>query len=121
MLERYVSAVLNHLPYYRERTFVQGSVIIQDGDQYATDLQKSFKAIAKFRPEIKVCPLKAGLQEISLTDRQQTILLLGGLTGRLDQTIHTLHFLTKMRQSDFTIWAFSEQSMACVIDKVMKT
>lgn len=46
------------------------------------------------------------------------MMLLGGLTGRLDQTAHTLSTLLQLRKTGRTIWAFSQMSMACVLDQV---
>lgn len=52
---------------------------------------------------------------------QYRVMLLGGLTGRLDQTAHTLSTLLQLRKTARTIWAFSQMSMACVLDQVRPT
>lgn len=49
---------------------------------------------------------------------QYQILLLGGLSGRLDQTIHTLSFLYKQRISRPRIMAITDDSLAWILDTV---
>ena len=42
----------------------------------------------------------------------------GGLSGRLDQTAHTLHALYKLRKEREWAWIVSEESLTCVLDAV---
>jgi len=82
--------------YYAEL----GVTIKHDNDQYSTDLGKCIAEVEA--SETSSSPFRT--------------LLLGGLTGRLDQTFHTLHALNKLSVTrKAPIWAFSEQSMACVL------
>jgi len=85
--------------YYEQK----GVTIIEDDDQYATDLGKCVKALIEHE---KLCGLD-----------QYRIILLGGLTGRLDQTAHTIHALHTFRHDRKETWVVSDQSVACLIDK----
>jgi len=46
------------------------------------------------------------------------VVLLGGLSGRLDQTIHTLSFLHKLRKSGRRIFAVTDENVGWVLDEV---
>lgn len=55
---------------------------------------------------------------------QHDLCILGGLSGRLDQTIHTLHALTQLSSDPARVqsapqgarvWALSAESLACVL------
>ena len=48
--------------------------------------------------------------------RQYRVVLLGGLTGRLDQTAHTLHALHPLLTVRPGIWVVSEYSVACLLN-----
>ena len=45
-------------------------------------------------------------------------ILLGGLSGRLDQTIHTLSYVHKMRKSGRKVFAVTDESVGWVLDEV---
>lgn len=49
---------------------------------------------------------------------QYRIVFLGGLTGRLDQTAHTIHALHKLRHVRPETWVVSDQNVACLLDAV---
>ena len=49
---------------------------------------------------------------------QYTVLLLGGLSGRLDQTIHILSFLHKLRKSRGYVYVVTEENIGWVLDSV---
>jgi hypothetical protein len=56
----------------------------------------------------------------SLSHALQTpydIILLGGLTGRLDQTVHTLSYLHKLRKSGRCIFAVTDDNVGWVLDE----
>ncbi|GBE87812.1 thiamine pyrophosphokinase [Sparassis latifolia] len=80
----------------------QGVPIVHDPDQYSTDLMKCIHI---------------------LSDKEKTegitydIIILGGLSGRLDQTVHTLSLLHKLRKSRKHIYAISDDNLAWVLDK----
>ncbi|TDL25502.1 thiamine pyrophosphokinase [Rickenella mellea] len=75
-----------------------GIPIVHDPDQYSTDLMKCVAAAMDVNPP------------------PQEIVLLGGLSGRLDQTIHTLSFLHKMRAEDVRIYAVTPDNVGWVLD-----
>ena len=47
-----------------------------------------------------------------------TIILLGGLSGRLDQTIHTLSYLHKLRKERKQVFAITDDNIGWVLDEV---
>ncbi|KAH9058381.1 thiamine pyrophosphokinase [Lactarius vividus] len=74
------------------------------GDQYSTDLAKC------------VC----SLEEKEKSDGVETpydIVLLGGLSGRLDHIIHILASLHKLRQSGRRIFAVTDDNVGWVLDE----
>ncbi|THH09650.1 hypothetical protein EW146_g8628 [Bondarzewia mesenterica] len=82
----------------------KGVSIVQDHDQDSTDLMKCiFSLQDKERAEGKS----------DLYD----IVLLGGLSGRLDQTIHTLSYLHKMRKSGRRVFAVTDENIGWVLDE----
>ncbi|PPR05751.1 hypothetical protein CVT24_006690 [Panaeolus cyanescens] len=75
--------------------------VVQDPSQYATDLMKCIEAVEE-------------LEQAQGT--KYKIILLGGLSGRLDQTIHTMSYLHKLRQSRKWIFAVTEDNVGWVLD-----
>ncbi|TBU32502.1 thiamine pyrophosphokinase [Dichomitus squalens] len=85
--------------YYASR----GVRIVRDEDQYATDLMKCI----------------ASLVDDEKAERhveQHTIVILGGLSGRLDQTVHTLSLLHKLRRSRQRVFVITDDSVAWLLD-----
>ncbi|KAI9461697.1 thiamine pyrophosphokinase [Lactarius psammicola] len=86
--------------YYEAR----GVPVVQDSDQYSTDLAKCIRS----------------LQEKEQSDGVDTpydIVLLGGLSGRLDHVFHVLAFLHKLRQSGRRIFAVTDDNVGWVLDE----
>lgn len=52
------------------------------------------------------------------TNFQNTIIILGGLSGRLDQTIHTLQLLHKLRKERAHVYAVTDDNIGWVLDEV---
>jgi thiamine pyrophosphokinase len=50
--------------------------------------------------------------------QQYDVILLGGLSGRLDQTVHTLSYLHKLRKIRRRIYAVSDDNIGWVLDEV---
>ena len=50
--------------------------------------------------------------------KQYHIILLGGLSGRLDQTIHTLSYLHKLRKTRERVFAITDDNVGWVLDSV---
>ena len=49
---------------------------------------------------------------------QHNIIILGGLSGRLDQTIHTLSYLHKLRKLRESVFVITDDNIAWVLDSV---
>ncbi|KAI0701204.1 thiamine pyrophosphokinase Thi80 [Cytidiella melzeri] len=79
----------------------QGVAIVQDHDQYSTDLMKC------------VCALAEKEQN---EDTKYDIIILGGLSGRLDQTIHTLSYLHKLRKVRERVFVATDENVAWLLD-----
>ncbi|KAF5371856.1 hypothetical protein D9615_009563 [Tricholomella constricta] len=80
----------------------QGVSAVQDDDQDSTDLMKCVAAIEE--------------KEHAEGTGQHDIIILGGLTGRLDQTIHTLSYLHKLRTSRTRVFAVTDDNVGWVLD-----
>lgn len=50
--------------------------------------------------------------------QQYEIVILGGLAGRLDQTIHTLSYLHKLRKVRDRVYAVTDDNLGWVLDSV---
>lgn len=62
--------------------------IVRAASEYATDLQKCILAVEEYEEE-------NNLGE----DRQLVVVILGGLSGRVDQTMHTFHVLCQLAKT----------------------
>jgi thiamine pyrophosphokinase len=51
---------------------------------------------------------------------QYDLVLLGGLSGRLDQTVHVLSLLHKLRKTRERIFAFTDDNVGWVLDEVSR-
>ncbi|KAK2460877.1 hypothetical protein APHAL10511_007347 [Amanita phalloides] len=79
----------------------QSIPVVQDDDQYSTDLMKCIASLQEREKE-------EGLE--------YEVIVLGGLTGRLDQTVHTLSYLHKLRKIRQKVYAITDDSVAWVLD-----
>ncbi|KAF8992852.1 thiamine pyrophosphokinase [Cyathus striatus] len=86
----------------REYYSSKGVHVIQDDGQDSTDLMKCVKALEE--------------KEAAEQSDQYDIIILGGLTGRLDQTIHTLSYLHKLRKSRKRAFAVTDDNVGWVLD-----
>ncbi|KAJ7170619.1 thiamine pyrophosphokinase Thi80 [Mycena crocata] len=78
-----------------------GVPVVQDPDQDSTDLMKCILAI----------------QDKEVRDKSKyDIILLGGLSGRLDQTIHTLSYLHKLRKTRKRVFAVTDDNVGWVLN-----
>ncbi|KAI0090171.1 thiamine pyrophosphokinase [Irpex rosettiformis] len=80
----------------------QGVAVIHDHDQYSTDLMKCVEELVQKEH-------KEGIQ--------YDIIILGGLSGRLDQTIHTLSYLHKLRKVRERVFTVTDDNVAWVLDE----
>ncbi|KAI0368743.1 thiamine pyrophosphokinase [Pilatotrama ljubarskyi] len=85
--------------YYSSR----GVRIVRDDDQYATDLMKCVAALVED-------------EKAERHVEQNTIVILGGFGGRLDQTVHTLSFLHKLRRSRKRTFVITDDNVAWLLD-----
>jgi len=82
----------------------QSVKIERDEDQYSTDLMKCVSSLSD--------------KERQEGGAQHDIIILGGLSGRLDQTIHTLSYLHKLRKFRERAFVITNESVAWVLDSV---
>ncbi|KAH0585417.1 hypothetical protein H2248_008658 [Termitomyces sp. 'cryptogamus'] len=79
-----------------------GVPVVHDADQDSTDLMKCVSAIED--------------RESNKPGVRYDIVLLGGLAGRLDQTIHTLSYLHKLRKTRERVFAVTDDNVGWVLD-----
>ncbi|VDB88429.1 unnamed protein product [Peniophora sp. CBMAI 1063] len=84
----------------RRHYFDQDIPVIKDSNEYTTDLMKCLES----------------LQELEKEGQTYDVLLLGGLSGRLDQTVHTLHYLHKLRRTGRRVFAVTDDNVGWVLD-----
>ncbi|GAA5859657.1 hypothetical protein JCM8547_006180 [Rhodosporidiobolus lusitaniae] len=86
--------------YYEEK----GVTVERDPDEYSTDLGKNVTRIARLEEETK---------------QPRQLVVIGGLSGRLDQTIHTLHALWLLAEKEKRerVWVVGKESAAVVLGK----
>jgi thiamine pyrophosphokinase len=77
--------------------------IVKDPDQNSTDLMKCVNSISDLERILGV---------------RYDIVILGGLSGRLDQTVHTLSYLHKLRKSRPRTYAVTDDNVGWVLDRV---
>ncbi|KAJ8092997.1 thiamine pyrophosphokinase [Marasmius tenuissimus] len=80
----------------------QGVPVVEDSDQYTTDLMKCVTAVEEKERE---------------DGQEYEIIILGGLAGRLDQTVHLLSFLHKLRKKRSKIFAVTDDNVGWVLDE----
>lgn len=100
----------------------QGVRIVRDEDQYSTDLMKCIGALVEDeKTERHVEVPKCNYHRSHSTAhpiQQNTIVLLGGLSGRLDQTVHTLSLVHKLRKSRKRTFVITDDNVAWLLDTV---
>lgn len=77
--------------------------MIHDPSQDSTDLGKCLEALAEHEASVGV---------------EHQLIVVGGLSGRLDQTVHTMHALTVLGATRKYTWAVGKDSAACVLMEV---
>jgi thiamine pyrophosphokinase len=113
-------------PDVREYWYARGSEIIHDPDQYSTDLTKAIKYVKSFEipSESEFTPSKdkarqAKLQKIKDSSEIKDIVCIGGLGGRVDQAMSTLHHLyTFQNESDYAsgkVFLLSSEAITFVL------
>ncbi|GAA5997407.1 thiamine diphosphokinase [Rhodotorula paludigena] len=90
--------------YYEDK----GVRVERDPDEFSTDLGKNVARLSRL--EAASQPMPGG---------QYQLVIVGGLSGRLDQTIHTLHALTLLAEKEGRerVWAIGRESAAVLLAK----
>ncbi|KIJ67070.1 hypothetical protein HYDPIDRAFT_85334 [Hydnomerulius pinastri MD-312] len=86
----------------REYYSSKGVSVVHDPDQYSTDLMKCVHALE---------------EKEKAEGHKYEILILGGLSGRLDQTVHTLSYLHKLRRTRTKVYAITDDNIGWVLDE----
>jgi thiamine pyrophosphokinase len=93
--------------------------IKKDPSQNSTDLMKCIEEIESQElsssANEQVSPF---LPPSSNANDQIPILLIGGLSGRVDQTVHTMSLLHKIRKNRDEVYVLNGESVAWVLDEV---
>ncbi|KLO13474.1 thiamine pyrophosphokinase Thi80 [Schizopora paradoxa] len=89
-------------PDVRDFYASKGVPVVHDHDQNSTDLMK--------------CVVEVQTREAQQSE-QNIIIILGGLSGRLDQTIHTLQLLHKLRKERSDVYAVTDDNIGWVLDE----
>ncbi|KAG2076710.1 thiamine pyrophosphokinase [Suillus decipiens] len=76
--------------------------VIRDSDQDSTDLMKCVQALE---------------EKERLTGQEFEIVILGGLSGRLDQTVHTLSYLHKLRKTRRRVFVVTDDNVGWVLNE----
>ncbi|OCB88768.1 Thiamin pyrophosphokinase [Sanghuangporus baumii] len=88
----------------RENFAKLGVPIIKDEDQNSTDLMKCMSAIEE-------------IESSTPSLAQFTIIILGGLSGRFDQTIHTVSYLHKLRKRRKSTFVVTDENVGWCLDE----
>jgi thiamine pyrophosphokinase len=100
---------------------MQGVAVIRDEDQHSTDLMKCISSLFDLESRtdgVSLINLRTQSHHGIKPQVQHDIIILGGLSGRLDQTIHTLSYLHKLRKTRESVFAITEDNVAWVLDSV---
>ena len=99
----------------------KGVSIKHDSDQDSTDLMKCISEVEKIeRLSDKSVSLRALQRDrhAQPDPLQYSLLLMGGLSGRVDQTVHTMTILHKLRKTRPHTFVISSESLAWTLDQV---
>jgi len=86
----------------KEYYLSKGVPVVHDEDQNSTDLMKCVSSLSDL--------------ESQTVGVQHEIVFLGGLSGRLDQTVHTLSYLHKLRKLRKSVFAITDDNVGWVLD-----
>ncbi|GAA5980954.1 hypothetical protein JCM10908_003929 [Rhodotorula pacifica] len=107
--------------YYESK----GVTVEQDPDEFSTDLGKNVTRLSAIETGDIPPPANSHARRPALHDQdgatrpQYHLVLIGGLSGRLDQTIHTLHAMTLLadKEKRERVWAIGKESAALLLTK----
>jgi len=86
--------------YYETR----GVRVVRDDSQDSTDLMKCIQSLHE-------------KEESDGVDTPYDVILLGGFSGRLDQTVHLLSYLHKLRKSGRRLFVVTDENVGWVLDE----
>ncbi|KAI0768054.1 thiamine pyrophosphokinase [Trametes elegans] len=93
----------------------QGVRIVQDEDENATDLMKCISALVDDE-KTERHSVHSRWYTTAHASQQNTIVILSGLSGRLDQTVHTLSLVHKLRKTRKHTFVITDDNVAWVLD-----
>ncbi|KAI5982532.1 thiamine pyrophosphokinase [Pisolithus marmoratus] len=80
----------------------KGVSVVQDHDQNSTDLMKCVQSVE---------------EKEKLESREYEIIILGGLGGRLDHTMHTLSYVYKLRRTRKKVFVVTDDNISWVLNE----
>ncbi|GAA5873236.1 hypothetical protein JCM3774_000090 [Rhodotorula dairenensis] len=115
--------------YYESK----GVTVDRDPDEFSTDLGKNVARLnaiesgklppppppPRMRPPAALADPDRERRRAPVGGQQYHVVLIGGLSGRLDQTIHTLHAMTLLAEKERRdrVWAIGRESAAILLAK----
>ncbi|PVF93190.1 thiamine pyrophosphokinase [Serendipita vermifera] len=88
-------------PEVKQQYMSLGVQVVEDNDLDATDLMKCFNMIQSLEKN---------------SNGEYSVIILGGLSGRLDQTVHTMSYLNKLRKLRRHVYVATDDNLAWVLD-----
>ncbi|KAG8759951.1 hypothetical protein FRC14_004504 [Serendipita sp. 396] len=89
-------------PDVQQQYVTSGVKVLKDNDLNATDLMKCFNAIQKLE---------------SILGDEYSVIVLGGVSGRLDHSVHTMSYIHKLRKVRRQVFVITNESIAWVLDE----
>lgn len=83
---------------------------VKAASNYATDLQKCIRRVEQVEEEHG--EERGGQQDQAASNSELALVILGGLSGRLDQTMHTIHVLCQLAKESAAEEDLMNQSTA---------
>jgi thiamine pyrophosphokinase len=98
----------------------QGVPIVQDRGTDSTDLEKCVFAVQEQeKTQVQKLFTLIQIQRFKYVVQQYDIVLLGGLSGRLDQTISTLSCVHQLRKARVRVFVVTDENVGWVLDTVL--
>ncbi|GAA6014771.1 hypothetical protein JCM8202_004757 [Rhodotorula sphaerocarpa] len=101
--------------YYESK----GVHVERDPDEFSTDLGKNVVRLAAYESGQLALPRRPATTPRAPDAGQYQLIIIGGLSGRLDQTVHTLHALTLLAEKEGRdrVWTIGRESAALLLTK----
>jgi thiamine pyrophosphokinase len=121
--------------------FRKGVQVVRDDDQNSTDLMKCIRSLQEKEeadgvdvggillplhaissdPGIYISLLPPCLSYSFFFQTHYDVVLLGGFSGRLDQTVHLLSYLHKLRKSGRRLFVVTDENVGWVLDEARRS